>query len=57
LKHYKYTVVLPPKIYHYEQKVFGFKIVGKEGVNFLSLNKEILSIILIQWLELIEKSW
>jgi casein kinase II subunit beta len=48
LKHYKYTVVLPTKIYHYEQKVFGFKIVGKEDLNFLNLHKEIFSIILIQ---------
>jgi hypothetical protein len=24
-------VVLPPKIYHYEPKIYGFKIVGKRG--------------------------
>jgi hypothetical protein len=34
LKHYKYAVVLPPKIYHYEPKIFGFKIVGKRGSKF-----------------------
>ena len=34
LKHYKQAVILPPKIYHYEPKVFGFKIVGKRGSKF-----------------------
>jgi casein kinase II subunit beta len=34
LKHYKYAVVLPPKIFHYEPKIFGFKIVGKRGSKF-----------------------
>ena len=34
LKHYKQAVILPPKIYHYEPKIFGFKIVGKRGSKF-----------------------
>jgi len=25
---------LPPKIYHYEPKIFGFKVVGKRGSKF-----------------------
>ena len=34
LKHYKQAVILPHKIYHYEPKIFGFKIVGKRGSKF-----------------------
>lgn len=34
LKHYKQAVILPPKIYHYEPKIFGFKIVGKRGSKY-----------------------
>lgn len=34
LKHYKTAVILPPKIYHYEPKIYGFKIVGKRGSKF-----------------------
>ena len=34
LKHYKTGVILPPKIYHYEPKIYGFKIVGKRGSKF-----------------------
>jgi len=34
LKHYKTAVILPPKIYHYEPKISGFKIVGKRGSKF-----------------------
>ena len=34
LKHYKQAVILPPKIYHYEPKIHGFKIVGKRGSKF-----------------------
>jgi len=25
------AVVLPPKVYHYEPKIFGFKLAGKRG--------------------------
>ena len=34
LKHYKQAVFLPPKIYHYEPKIYGFKIVGKRGSKY-----------------------
>jgi len=34
LKHYKTAVILPPKIYHYEPKIYGFKIVGKRGSKY-----------------------
>ena len=28
------AVILPPKIYHYEPKIFGFKIAGKRGSKY-----------------------
>lgn len=28
------AVILPPKIYYYEPKIFGFKIAGKRGSKF-----------------------
>jgi len=31
LKHYPQAVILPPKIYYYEPKIYGFKVVGKRG--------------------------
>ena len=34
LKHYRQAVILPPKIYHYEPKIFGFNIVGKRGSKY-----------------------
>ena len=34
LQHYPLAVVLPPKIYHYEPKIFGFKIAGKRGSQY-----------------------
>jgi hypothetical protein len=27
-------VVLPPKIYHYQPKVFGFQVFGKRGSKY-----------------------
>jgi len=34
LQNYPLAVILPPKIYHYEPKICGFKIVGKRGSKF-----------------------
>jgi hypothetical protein len=34
LKHYPMAVILPPKIYHYEPKIYGFKMAGKRGSKF-----------------------
>lgn len=34
LKHYPMAVILPPKIYYYEPKVYGFKIAGKRGSKY-----------------------
>jgi casein kinase II subunit beta len=36
LKHYPQAVILPPKIYHYEPKIHGFKIVGKRGSKYFN---------------------
>lgn len=36
LKHYPQAVILPPKIYHYEPKIYGFKIVGKRGSKYFN---------------------
>lgn len=34
LQHYPMAVILPPKIYYYEPKIFGFKIAGKRGSKY-----------------------
>ena len=34
LKHYPMAVILPPKIYHYEPKIYGFHIAGKRGSKY-----------------------
>lgn len=34
LKHYPEAVILPPKIYYYEPKIYGFKIYKKRGSKF-----------------------
>jgi casein kinase II subunit beta len=31
---YADAIILPPKIYHYEPKIFGFKVHGKKGSKF-----------------------
>jgi len=36
LMHYPMAVILPPKIYHYEPKIAGFKIAGKRGSKYFS---------------------
>ena len=34
LTHFKQAIILPPKIYHYEPKISGFKLVGKRGSKY-----------------------
>ena len=34
--HYPMAVILPPKIYHYEPKICGFKIAGKRGSKYFN---------------------
>jgi len=34
MMHHPLTIILPPKIYHYEPKIHGFMIVGKRGSKF-----------------------
>lgn len=34
LKHYPEAIILPPKIYLYEPKIYGFKIAGKRGSKY-----------------------
>jgi hypothetical protein len=34
LKHYPEAVILPPKVYLYEPKIFGFKVAGKRGSKY-----------------------
>jgi hypothetical protein len=34
LQHYPMAVILPPKIYYYEPKIFGFKMAGKRGSKY-----------------------
>jgi hypothetical protein len=36
LKHYSQAVILPPKIYHYEPQISGFKIMGKRGSKYFN---------------------
>ncbi len=31
MQHYPEAVILPPKVYFYEPKIFGFKLAGKRG--------------------------
>lgn len=32
--HFPMAIILPPKIYHYEPKIFGFNIAGKRGSKY-----------------------
>lgn len=34
IKHYPDAVILPPKVYLYEPKIFGFKMAGKRGSKY-----------------------
>ena len=33
-KHYPDAIILPPKVYLYEPKIFGFKVYGKRGSKY-----------------------
>lgn len=34
IKHYPDAIILPPKVYLYEPKIFGFKVYGKRGSKY-----------------------
>ena len=34
LKHYPEAIILPPKVYLYEPKIYGFKVYGKRGSKY-----------------------
>ena len=34
LQHYPEAIILPPKIYLYEPKIYGFKVYGKRGSKY-----------------------
>lgn len=34
MKHYPKAIILPPKVYYYQPKIFGFKIFGKKGSKY-----------------------
>ena len=34
LKHYPNAIILPPKVFLYEPKIFGFNVYGKRGSKF-----------------------
>ena len=36
MMHFPQAVILPPKIYHYEPKISGFKIAGKRGSKYFN---------------------
>ena len=52
LKHYSQAVILPPKIYHYEPQISGFKIMGREAASISTHQKEISGITKTPWAEL-----
>ena len=39
MMHYPQAVILPPKIYFYEPKIFGFKLAGKRGSKYFEPTK------------------
>ena len=39
LKHYPNAIIIPPKVYLYEPKIFGFNIHGKRGSKFYEPTK------------------
>jgi casein kinase II subunit beta len=34
LKHFPLAIILPPKVYFYEPKIFGFRLFGKKGSKY-----------------------
>jgi hypothetical protein len=34
LKHYPNAIILPPKVYFYQPKMYGFQVFGKRGSRF-----------------------
>jgi hypothetical protein len=34
MMHYPVAIIMPPKVYHYEPKIFGFRIAGKRGSKY-----------------------
>ena len=40
LKHYPEAVILPPKVYFYEPKIFGFNVYKKRGSTYFDPVKE-----------------
>lgn len=36
LKHYPNAVILPPKVFLYEPKIYGFNVVGKRGSKYFT---------------------
>lgn len=34
MKHYPKAIILPPKVYFYEPKIYGFKVFGKKGSKY-----------------------
>ena len=39
LKHYPLAIILPPKVYYYQPKIYGFKIFGKRGSKYYKPEK------------------
>ena len=39
IMNYTQAVILPPKIYYHEPKIFGFKIAGKRGSKYFNPQK------------------
>ena len=36
IKHYPEAIILPPKVYLYEPKIYGFKVYGKRGSKYFN---------------------
>lgn len=40
MKAYPYAIILPPKVYYYQPKIYGFKIFGKRGSKYYKPSKD-----------------